>query len=92
MRREVFEETGLKITVERLTGVYKNFTLGVVTLVYRCAPAGGEPHPTAEARNVRWMTHADVAAAMKPAFAVRVSDAFDDGAQSRLHDGVNLVP
>ena len=91
VRREVLEETGLTITVERLTGVYKNLTHGIVALVYRCRPAGGDAHPTAEAREVRWMTREEIQSAMTPAFAVRVLDAFDGYAHSRAHDGVNLV-
>jgi 8-oxo-dGTP diphosphatase len=92
VRREVLEETGLEVTVERLTGVYKNLTHGIVALVYRCRPAEGITHPTAEAREVRWMTREEVKSAMNPAFAVRVLDAFDDDAHSRVHDGINLLP
>lgn len=40
VQREVLEETGIEVTVERLTGVYKNLTHGIVALVYRCRPAG----------------------------------------------------
>jgi 8-oxo-dGTP diphosphatase len=91
VRREVLEETGLAVSVERLTGVYKNLTHGIVALVYRCRPAGGEPHPTEEAREVRWMTKEQAESSMSPAFAVRVIDAFDNHPHSRAHDGVNLV-
>ncbi|WP_084268326.1 NUDIX hydrolase [Mycobacterium avium] len=91
VRREVLEETGLKVTVQRLTGVYKNLTQGIVALVYRCGPAAGDTHPTAEAREVRWMTKEQVEGEMSPAFAVRVLDAFDDDPHSRAHDGVNVV-
>jgi 8-oxo-dGTP diphosphatase len=91
VRREVLEETGLTITVERLTGVYKNLTHGIVALVYRCRPTAGDTHPTAEAREVRWMTREEVQSAMSPAFAVRVLDVFDEDVHSRAHDGVNLV-
>lgn len=91
VRREVLEETGLEVTVERLTGVYKNLTHGIVALVYRCRLAGGEPHATEEAREIRWMTMAEVQSAMTPGFGVRVLDAFGESAQSRAHDGVNLV-
>jgi 8-oxo-dGTP diphosphatase len=91
VRREVLEETGLAVTVERLTGVYKNLTHGIVALVYRCRPADGEPHATEEAREIRWMTKEEVQSAMVPAFAVRVLDAFEDSPQSRAHDGVELV-
>lgn len=92
VRREVLEETGLEVTVERLTGVYKNLAHGIVALVYRCRPAGGEPHTTEEARDIRWMTTEEVQSAMVPAFGVRVLDAFEESTQSRTHDGVNLVP
>lgn len=91
VRREVLEETGLVIAVERLTGVYKNLTHGIVALVFRCRPAAGHIHPTAEAREVRWMTREQVESSMNSAFAVRVLDAFDDHVHSRAHDGVNLV-
>jgi 8-oxo-dGTP diphosphatase len=91
VQREVLEETGLAVTVERLTGVYKNLTHGIVALVYRCRPAGGEPHATEEAREIRWMTKEEVLLAMTPAFGVRVSDAFQETPRSRVHDGVNLI-
>lgn len=91
VQREVLEETGLKISVERLTGVYKNLTHGIVALVYRCRPDSGDSHPTEEAREVRWMTKDQVEAVMTPAFAIRVLDAFDDRPHSRAHDGVNLL-
>ncbi|AXN52195.1 NUDIX hydrolase [Mycobacterium marinum] len=91
VRREVLEETGLEVTVERLTGVYKNLTHGIVALVYRCRPSGGEPHETEEACEIRWMTTEEARSAMVPAFGVRVLDAFGDTAESRTHDGVNLI-
>ncbi|PND56491.1 NUDIX hydrolase [Mycobacterium sp. ENV421] len=91
VQREVLEETGLAVTVERLTGVYKNLSFGIVALVYRCRPAGGEPHATEEAREIRWMTREEVSSAMTPAFGVRVLDALGEGVHSRAHDGVNLV-
>ena len=91
VQREVMEETGLTVTVERLTGVYKNLTHGIVALVYRCRPAGGDPHATEEAREIRWMTKEEVQSAMVPAFGVRVLDAFEGAPQSRAHDGVNIV-
>lgn len=38
VRREVAEEIGVAVQVERLTGVYKNLTRGIVALVFRCKP------------------------------------------------------
>ncbi|WP_078291658.1 NUDIX hydrolase [Mycobacterium sp. D16R24] len=91
VRREVFEETGLEVAVERLTGVYKNLTHGIVALVYLCRPAGGEPHPTDEAREICWMTKEEIQSAMTTAFGVRVLDAFEESPQSRAHNGVDLI-
>lgn len=91
VQREVLEETGLAVTVELLSGVYKNLTHGIVALVYRCRPDGGEPHRTEEACEIRWMTEEEVRSAMAPAFGARVLDAFEHGPQSRAHDGVNLL-
>ncbi|OBJ88190.1 NUDIX hydrolase [Mycobacterium asiaticum] len=91
VQREVLEETGLAVIVERLTGVYKNMSHGIVALVYRCRPADGEPHVTEEAREICWMTIEEVQSAMVPAFGIRVLDAFAESPQSRAHDGVNLL-
>src|SRR3954454_3517689 len=46
--REVAEETGMMVEVDRLTGVYKNMTRGIVALVYRCHPVAGIPAPSTE--------------------------------------------
>ena len=91
VRREIAEETTVTVEVQRLTGVYKNLTLGVVALVFRCHSIAGEPTPTAEAQQARWMTPAEVVAHMAPAFSIRVLDALGDVATSRAHDGVNLI-
>jgi 8-oxo-dGTP pyrophosphatase MutT (NUDIX family) len=91
VRREVVEETGVVVEVERLTGAYKNLTRCVVALVFRCRPVAGEPTPTAEAQQVRWMTPDEVTAHMAPAFAIRVLDALGNHAASRAHDGMRLI-
>jgi ADP-ribose pyrophosphatase YjhB (NUDIX family) len=90
--REVLEETGVSIRVDRLTGVYKNLQRGVVALVFRCTPLGRADAETAEAKAIRWVAPNEVAALMDPAYAVRVTDAFDTGDVAiRAHDGVRLV-
>ena len=91
VRREVAEETGVTVEVERLTGVYKNLNRHVVALVYRCHPVHGEPGPTAEARQARWMTPDEARAHMAPAFAIRVLDALGNHTASRAHDGVGVI-
>jgi len=92
VRREVAEETGVQVEAERLTGVYKNMTRGVVALVFRCRPTTSAVDQTDEASEIRWMTLDEVRENMSPAFAVRVLDAFEPEAAVRSHDGVNLLP
>ncbi|OKI67437.1 NUDIX hydrolase [Streptomyces sp. MJM1172] len=90
--REVAEETGITVEVERLTGVYKNLTLGVIALVFRCRPIGGEEQLSDESTAVRWLTPDEVEQAMKEVFAVRVADALDGTVPHvRSHDGVRLL-
>lgn len=90
--REVLEETGIKVETERLTGVYKNMKRGVVALVFRCRPVGGEEHTSDESVDVRWFTREEVEKHMVEAYAVRVLDAFDaEGPQVRAHDGFQLL-
>ncbi|MBW0105244.1 NUDIX hydrolase [Pseudonocardia sp. KRD291] len=91
VRREVVEETGIDVEVERLTGAYKNLSRGIVALVFRCRPAGGEATTSDESRRVDWLTPDEVSGHMDPAYAVRVHDALTDNAASRAHDGVQLV-
>ena len=79
------------VTVESLSGVYKNLARGIVALVFRCTPRTTAVHATAEAREVRWMTRDEIRHHMDPAFAIRALDAFEPGTQFRAHDGVHLV-
>ena len=89
--REVVEETGIEVEVDRLTGAYKNLTRGIVALVFRCHPVAGSPQETDESQRVRWFTLDQVREHMAPAYAVRVEDAFTDGVSTRAHDGVELL-
>lgn len=91
VRREVAEETGVAVEVERLTGVYKNLKLNVVAIVYRCRPISGTPGATDEAQRVQWLTVEENRQRMSPPFAIRVLDTLSDGASSRAHDGVTLI-
>jgi 8-oxo-dGTP diphosphatase len=85
--REVEEETGYSIRVERLTGVYKNMLLGVVALVFRGHRISGESTPNLEATSVSWLHLDDARTLMKPAYFVRVEDALVDDVAVRAHDG-----
>jgi ADP-ribose pyrophosphatase YjhB (NUDIX family) len=90
--REIKEETGIHVTVDRLTGVYKNMPRGIVALVFRCTPQNEKPRTSDEATSVRWADPSEVADLMDPAYAVRITDALDNAAPvTRAHNGVDLV-
>lgn len=92
LRREIKEETGADITVDTLTGVYKNMSRGIIALVFRCS-ALTEPLPsTPEAAAVAWVPVTDVGKLMDSAYSVRVMDAITSTTASvRAHDGTKLV-
>ena len=93
VRREIHEETGLDVRVDRLTGVYKNLSRGVVALVFKCSYVAGIPYATTESQQVRWVSPALVGQIMKPAYAIRVMDALRPSGevQIRAHDSVHLL-
>ncbi|MFF9278356.1 NUDIX domain-containing protein [Streptomyces griseosporeus] len=93
VRREIYEETGIKVRVERLTGVYKNMTVGAVALVFRCRPEGGNEQLSDESTAVAWLTPDEAVSAMSEVYAVRITDALrDEAPHIRTHDGRKLIP
>ncbi|MET7933319.1 NUDIX hydrolase [Streptomyces sp. NPDC005322] len=94
LRREILEETGVKIALPAaLTGVYKDMTGLVVSLVFRCEAADGTPATGARTRAWRWATRAEVPDLADEAHAVRILDALDTASPPavRAHDGAKLV-
>ncbi len=93
LRREVEEETGVRVEPGRLTGVYKNLARGVVARVFRASVVDGVPGPTDESAAVEWWPADRAVNEMSETFAVRVRDALNgDDVAMRLHDGVRLLP
>lgn len=94
LQREVLEETGVKIALPAiLTGVYKNMAGLIVSLVFRCEAADGEPSTGSETSALRWATREEVTELTDEAYAIRVLDALDSASPPavRAHDGVKLV-
>ncbi|GHH70904.1 NUDIX hydrolase [Streptomyces sulfonofaciens] len=94
LQREVLEETGIKINLPAtLTGVYKNMTGLIVSLVFRCKAADGAPTTGEETYALRWATREEVTDLADEAYAIRVLDALDGASPPavRAHDGVKLV-
>ena len=88
--REVLEETGIRVAVGPLTGAYKNMKLGVVALVFRCSKIGASLTGSSETVATRWFDQEEAAKMMRPAFAIRVTDAVEQetGVCARPHDGI----
>lgn len=92
LRREAREETGLDIEPVALTGVYKNMTRGIISLVFRCKITGGDLARSDEVASFRWADGAEVTDLSDEAYAVRVLDALGDTAPAvREHDGKSLM-
>lgn len=95
LRREVREETGLEVEPERLTGVYKHMTRGIVAMVFRCRVTAGHLAVGPESAAFRWVEPAEARALADEAFAIRVLDALNEppcaAPAVREHDGVNLL-
>ncbi|UED85207.1 NUDIX hydrolase [Streptomyces profundus] len=94
LRREVREETGITIAPDaELTGVYKNMTRLIVSLVFRCTATEGAPTTGEETRALRWVSRDEVDQLADEAYAIRVTDALDHASPPavRAHDGVKLV-
>lgn len=92
LRREIKEETGVDISVDVLTGVYKNMSRGIIALVFRCSALAEPLSSTPEAAAVAWVPVTDIEDLMDPAYSVRVLDAITSETVSvRAHDGTRLV-
>lgn len=89
--REIREETGLTVTPDRLTGVYKNMERGIVALVFRCSVVDGTVAATPEAAEITWLTKDQIQERMDEAYAIRMFDAIAPLSPSvRAHDGRRL--
>jgi 8-oxo-dGTP diphosphatase len=91
--REVREETGFSVKPLRLTGIYKNMSRGIISLVFRCQILNGELTTNDEVSGFCWATLDEIKSLVDEAFAIRVLDAFDEGNSPavRQHDGVHLL-
>ena len=92
LRREILEETGASIRIDRLTGIYKNMAQGIVALVFRCEVTSPAVTQTSEAAEIRWKSLDSTSSLMNQAYQVRLLDATRDGPPAlRSHDGTNLL-
>jgi 8-oxo-dGTP diphosphatase len=92
LRREVFEETGVTVVPDQLSGIYQNMERNIVALVFRCRALSGRPAESDEASCFKWATPAELQELMTEAYGVRVLDALTPGQlRVRAHNGVHLI-
>jgi 8-oxo-dGTP diphosphatase len=84
--REVREETGLEVAVERLVGVYSKPQKQEVVLTFRCRVIGGELTSTEESRECRFFTPDALPANTLPKHRQRVEDALLDQPQAVIRN------
>ena len=89
--REVHEETGLDISLDGLSGVYKNVTAGVVALVFRASVVSGQLTTNDEVAEFKWAEPEEVGQLVDSVFAIRLTDARTLPAWVRNHDGEHLI-
>jgi ADP-ribose pyrophosphatase YjhB (NUDIX family) len=75
--REVAEEVGLLVRVDRLFGVYSVLARADLVLNFLCAPAGGAIRLSDEADAIQWFSRADIPPNTLPRQCDRIGDAFD---------------
>src|SRR5712691_2056109 len=73
--REVREETGLEVKVERLVGVYSKPQKQELVLTFRCAVIGGTLCETEESRECRYFLPSALPANTLPKHRRRIEDA-----------------
>jgi 8-oxo-dGTP diphosphatase len=84
--REVEEETGLLVSIERLVGVYSKPQKQEVVLTFRCRIEGGELTATEESRECRFFVSSVLPPNTLPKHRQRIADALLDQPQAIIRD------
>ncbi len=75
LRREVYEETGLKVEIERLVGVYSKPQKQEVVLTFSCHVTGGTLHETEETSECCYFAPDNLPSNTLPKHRQRIEDA-----------------
>jgi 8-oxo-dGTP diphosphatase len=89
--REVKEEVGIEIIVERLVGVYAYPPANDLILSFACRKSGGELTPSAEADAIAFFPADQLPANTHRHHAIRIRDFFHPGAHPVL-EALPLLP
>ena len=77
--REVAEETGLVVEVDRLVGLYWRPRQAVLVAQFACRVVGGSPRPTDESDDVRYFQLTSLPERLNPAVRERLVDSTHGG-------------
>jgi len=95
VRREILEETGLRVSVERRVGDYVRTGFRPHTArVYACRRVSGEPRTSSETLAVGWFDPDRLPATLFPWYRVPIADALAMGAEPVVrheHQGAAAV-
>ncbi|GHO45605.1 hypothetical protein KSX_37680 [Ktedonospora formicarum] len=86
VRREVLEETGLQVEVERLVGVYSKPQKQEIVLSFLCRITGGQLTSTAESRECRFFSPDALPSNTLPKHRQRISDALLNKERALIRD------
>ena len=79
--REVEEEVGLKVDVQRLVGLYAVPEQEVLALTFVCTRSGGAERPSEEADQIQWFHPDRLPPNTLPRHVERVKDALANGTE-----------
>lgn len=92
LAREILEETGVVVEVERLTGTYhRSGFLPHVARVYRCRARGGAPRPSDETPRVAWWDVRALPGTLLPWYRGPLEDALAGGEPVVRHERQGLA-
>ena len=82
LQREVYEETGIRVSVGKLAGVYSNVKSHIVMFDFLCAWIEGEPRTSPESLAVEWVGREEaIARIIRPAIRERMRDMLEFNGQ-----------
>lgn len=78
LKREVWEETGITVSVGALAGVYSNTKSTIVMFGFLCEPTGGDLTTSPESLEVAWVERDEaLSRIVRPAIRDRMRDLLD---------------
>jgi 8-oxo-dGTP diphosphatase len=89
--REVREETGVVVGVNRVSGVYESPDFNVVSVVFACNYLYGDVATSDETLSVSWVSRLEVPNLVTDAYSCRILDALLPEVLVRTTDEVRLL-